>query len=92
MANIIANEIHVGQNRLIPEFNSIDPRSISKWDMMSLKQTKKAVWALDYNKTVVDSLNSKTPSNDDGIVNENLNDQVIQLHQSMHILETQYLF
>ena len=77
MANIIANEIHVGQNRLIPEFNSIDPRSISKWDMMSLKQTKKAIWSFDHNRAGVAGLNGKVPPNDDGTANKILNDQVI---------------
>lgn len=89
-SNIIANEMHVGMNRLIPEFTFMDPRGIGKWDMMPLKQTEKAVWALDHDEAGVAGLNGKPPPNDDGTANETLNDQVIRLRQLMSILETHY--
>eukprot|EP00593_Proboscia_inermis_P016926 CAMPEP_0171320192 /NCGR_PEP_ID=MMETSP0816-20121228/102694_1 /TAXON_ID=420281 /ORGANISM="Proboscia inermis, Strain CCAP1064/1" /LENGTH=50 /DNA_ID=CAMNT_0011816785 /DNA_START=812 /DNA_END=964 /DNA_ORIENTATION=+ len=47
----------------------MDPSGIGKWDMMPLKQTKKAIWAFDHDEA---GLNSKPPPNDDGTANEAL--------------------
>lgn len=37
----------VGRDRLVPEFNYMDPRAIGGWDFAALNTTEEAVWALD---------------------------------------------
>ena len=76
-SNIIANEVHVRQNRLIPKFNFMNPRGICNCDMMPLKQTKKAVWSLNHRKSDVPGLNGKPHPNDNGTSNGTMHDQVI---------------
>ena len=56
--------MHVGQNQFIQEFTFMDSRGVGKWDMMSLKQTKKAIWSFDHNIAGVAGLNGKFPPND----------------------------
>jgi broad specificity phosphatase PhoE len=46
-ANIIGRELKVGRDRLVPEFNYMDPRAVGKWDMLTLSSTEAAVWAMD---------------------------------------------
>jgi hypothetical protein len=46
-SNIVAAELQVGRNRLVPEYTYLDQRGIGKWDMLSLDSTEDAVWAMD---------------------------------------------
>jgi broad specificity phosphatase PhoE len=45
--NILGRELKLGRDRLVPEFNYMDPRAVGKWDMLPLSSTETAVWALD---------------------------------------------
>ncbi len=46
-ANLVGEELRVGRDRLVPEFNYMDPRAIGGWDFAQLNATEEAVWALD---------------------------------------------
>jgi hypothetical protein len=46
-SDIVAAELQVGRNRLVPEYTYLDQRGIGKWDMLSLDSTEDAVWAMD---------------------------------------------
>lgn len=46
-ADIIAMELRVGRNRLVPEYTYMDQRGAGKWDMLPLQTTQEAIWALD---------------------------------------------
>ena len=46
-ADILGSELQVGRNRLVPEFNFMDPRAVGRWDMLPLSSTEAAVWAMD---------------------------------------------
>lgn len=89
-ANIVGRELKVGRDRLVPEFNFMDPRAIGSWDMSAFDKTKYAVWALDNDEAGVDGKEGRPPSNDDGTPNETLADQVVRLQQLISVLETQY--
>ena len=89
-ANIVGRELKVGRDRLVPEFNFMDPRAIGSWDMSAFDKTKYAVWALDNDEAGVDGKEGRPPSNDDGTPHETLADQVVRLQQLISVLETQY--
>ena len=89
-SNIIGKELKVGRDRLVPEFNFMDPRAIGQWDYSPLDQTLEAVWALDVLEAGNDGIGGRPPSNEDGTPHETLGDQVVRLQNLISVLETQY--
>ena len=89
-SNIIGKTLKVGRDRLVPEFNFMDPRAIGSWDMSSFNSTQDAVWAMDYDEAGNDGMGGRPPSNEDGTPHETLSDQVVRLQQMISVLETQY--
>lgn len=77
-------------DRLILEFNFMDPRAIGKWDMMSYSQTLPAIMALDETQAGVYGKGGRPPPNDDGTPHETLADNSVRLSQLMSVLETNY--
>lgn len=46
-ADIVAMDLRVGRNRLVPEYTYMDQRGAGKWDMLPLQETQEAIWAMD---------------------------------------------
>jgi len=89
-ANLIASELMVGRNRLIPEYTFMDPRGVGVWDRMPLSTTEEAIWAMDVSEAGKEGKGARPPPHDDGTPNETLSEQVIKLRQLMSVLETQF--
>lgn len=89
-ANIVGEELRVGRDRLVPEFNYMDPRAIGGWDFAALNATEEAVWALDADEAGTYGKGGKPPPNEDGTPAETLADQVVRLTNLMSVLETLY--
>ena len=89
-ANMIANTLMVGRNRIVPEFTFMDPRGAGYWNGKELSTTEAALFALDVAEAGDDGRGGRPPPNEDGTANETLWDQVIRLRQLMSVLETQY--
>lgn len=89
-ADIIGKALKVGRDRLVPEFNFMDPRAIGSWDMSQFDATRDAVWALDFDEAGSDGKGGRPPSNEDGTPHETLADKVVRLQQLISVLETQY--
>lgn len=89
-ANIVGRELRVGRDRLVPEFNFMDPRAIGKWDTLPLSSTEPAVWAMDAEEGGPSGTGGRPPPNEDSTPHETLADQVIRLRQLLSVLETQY--
>jgi len=88
--NLIARELKMGRDRLVPEFTFMDPRAIGQWDMLSKHDTEPAVWAMDVDEAGEMGLGGRPPPNEDGTPNETLSEQAVRLRQVLSILETQY--
>ena len=82
-ATIVADRLKVGQNKVVPEFNFMDPRAIGKWDMMSTSEILPAVIAMDDSQAGKDGAGGRPPANDDGTPNETLADNSVRLTQLM---------
>lgn len=89
-ANIVGENLFVGRDRLVPEFNYMDPRAIGAWDFAALNATEEAVWAMDVDEAGKYGKGGKPPSNEDGTPAETLADQVVRLTNLMSVLETLY--
>ena len=89
-ADIIGNELNIGRDRIVPEFNYMDPRAVGSWDMSQVNMTKDAVWALDVDEAGRDGIGGCPPSNEDGTPHETLSDQVVRLQNLLSVLETLY--
>jgi len=87
-ANVVATEMQIGRNRLVPEYTFMDPRGIGKWDMQRLSTTEEAVWALDHHKSGKEGRGGLPPSHEDGTPNETLFNQVTRLRELLSLLET----
>jgi len=89
-ANIVGDELKIGRDRLVPEFNYMDPRAIGGWDGSQLNATEEAVWAMDVDEGGPNGKGGKPPSNEDGTPAETLSNQVVRLTNLMSVLETLY--
>ena len=89
-ANTVGDELKIGRDRLVPEFNYMDPRAIGGWDGSQLNATEEAVWAMDVDEGGPNGKGGKPPSNEDGTPAETLSNQVVRLQNLMSVLETLY--
>uniref|UniRef100_A0A7S2UCM5 Uncharacterized protein n=1 Tax=Attheya septentrionalis TaxID=420275 RepID=A0A7S2UCM5_9STRA len=89
-ANIVGRDLKIGRDRLVPEFNFMDPRALGKYDFLPRDETEAAIWALDADEAGEYGTGGRPPPNEDGTPDETLSDQVIRLRQLMSVLETQY--
>ena len=89
-ANIVGAEFNIGRDRLVPEFNYMDPRAVGAWDFSSKNVTEEAVWAMDADEGGVSGRGGRPPPNEDGTPAETLSDQVVRLTNLMSVLETLY--
>ena len=89
-ADIVSQVLGIGRDRLVPEFTFMDPRAIGMWDMLSMKETEPAVWAMDNDQAGPGGTGGRPPANDDGTAHETLADQAVRLRQLMSILESQF--
>jgi len=89
-SNIVERQLGVGRDRLVPEFNFMDPRAIGMWDMSEKNITFPAILALDATKAGISGTGGRPPPNIDGTPHETLADQTVRLRQLLCVLETQY--
>ena len=89
-ANIVGAEFNIGRDRLVPEFNYLDPRAIGRWDFSPKNVTEEAVWAMDADEAGPSGRGGRPPPNEDGTPSETLSDQVVRLTNLMSVLETLY--
>ena len=89
-ANIVGEELNIGRDRLVPEFNYADCRAIGAWDFAAKNATEKAVWAMDVDEAGPYGKGGRPPPNEDGTPAETLADQVVRLTNLMSVLETLY--
>mmetsp|Transcript_12958 Transcript_12958/g.19121 ORF Transcript_12958/g.19121 Transcript_12958/m.19121 type:complete len:503 (-) Transcript_12958:108-1616(-) len=89
-ANRLERTLHVGRDRMVPEFNFMDPRAVGAWDASEKHVTEAAVWAMDQDEAGKDGAFARPPPNEDGTPHETLADQVVRLNNLMSVLETQF--
>ena len=89
-ANIVGEQLNIGRDRLVPEFNYMDPRAIGQWDFAALNATEEAVWAMDADEGGVYGRGRRPPPNEDGTPAETIADSVVRLTNLMSVLETLY--
>ena len=88
--NLVARALNVGRDKLVPEFNYLEPRAIGAWDTTARSATEPAVWAMDAMEAGRDGLDGRPPPKDDGTPHERLADVAVRLRQLISVLETQY--
>ena len=86
-ANIVATEMQVGRDKLIPEYTFMDPRGIGKWDRRHISVVENAVFAMDEMEAGNLGQSGRPPKNDDGTADETLGDQVVRLRELMSLCE-----
>lgn len=86
--DLIARELNLGREKLLPEFTYLDPRGIGMWNDGDESLVKPAIFALDNLEAGERGMNGRPPSNIDGTPNETLNDQFIRLRQFLSLQES----
>jgi len=86
-AQLVAEELNLGRDRVIPEFTFLDGRQVGLWDGLELNITQSAVVALDAQSSPTQS---QIPPNIDGTPNDSLEDVFIRLRQLFSVLESSY--
>uniref|UniRef100_A0A7S4T3J4 Uncharacterized protein n=1 Tax=Ditylum brightwellii TaxID=49249 RepID=A0A7S4T3J4_9STRA len=66
----------------------MDPRGIGSWELLPLKETEEAIWALDVLEAGKEGRGGRPPPKDDGTPHEVLADQVTRLRQLISLLES----
>lgn len=86
--DLIARELKLGREKLLPEFTYLDQRGVGQWDSGDETLVKPAVWALDYLEAGEKGMGGRPPANTDGTPNESLGDQFIRLRQFLSLQES----
>jgi broad specificity phosphatase PhoE len=86
--DLIARELHLGRDRLLPEFTYLDQRGIGLWDSSDVSIVQPAMWALDELEAGSEGFGGRPPANVDGTPNETLQDQFIRLRQFLSLQES----
>jgi hypothetical protein len=86
--DLIARELKLGRDRLLPEFTYLDQRGIGLWDSSDMSIVKPALWALDELEAGPEGFGARPPPNEDGTPNETLHDQFIRLRQFLSLQES----
>jgi len=86
--DLIARELRLGREKLLPEFTYLDQRGIGLWDSGDEALVKPAVWALDYNEAGMLGEGGLPPAHEDGTPNETLGDQFVRLRQFISLQES----
>ncbi|KAG7345740.1 hypothetical protein IV203_033271 [Nitzschia inconspicua] len=86
--DLIARELKLGRDRLLPEFTYLDQRGIGLWDSSDMSIVKPALWALDELEAGPEGFGARPPANEDGTPNETLHDQFIRLRQFISLQES----
>lgn len=87
-ADLVARELKLGREKLLPEFTYLDPRGTGMWDSGDERIVRPAVWALDFTEGGVLGMGGRPPANTDGTPNETLHDQFIRLRQFLSLQES----
>jgi len=86
--DLIARELKMGRDRLMPEFTYLDQRGIGLWDSSEASVTRHAVWAMDQMEAGNEGFGGRPPANTDGTPNDTLHDQFTRLRQFLSLQET----
>ena len=86
--DLIARELKLGRDRLLPEFTYLDQRGIGLWDSNEEELVRPAVWAMDKMEAGKEGFGGKPPANTDGTPNDSLHDQFTRLRQFLSLQET----
>jgi len=89
-ADIVASEMRIGRNRVLPEYTNLDARGIGKFDMNDREAVRSAIWALDAESGPEGRDGERPPATDDGTPNETLANQITRLRQLMAVCETNF--
>lgn len=89
-ADIVASEMRIGRNRVLPEYTNLDARGIGKFDMNDREAVRSAIWALDAVSGPEGRDGERPPPTDDGTPNETLANQITRLRQLMAVCETNF--
>ena len=89
-ADIVASEMRIGRNRVLPEYTNLDGRGIGKFDMNEREAVRSAIWALDAESGPEGRDGERPPATDDGTPNETLANQITRLRQLMAVCETNF--
>jgi hypothetical protein len=86
--DLVARELKLGREKLLPEFTYLDPRGIGIWNDSDERTVKPAIWALDYLEAGDRGMGGRPPPHVDGTPNETLNDQFVRLRQFLSLQES----
>ncbi|GKY99871.1 hypothetical protein MPSEU_000940800 [Mayamaea pseudoterrestris] len=90
-ANLVASQLKLGRDRIMPEYTFLDPRAIGLWDMTKQSDTADAIIAMDQKEAGPHGQDGKPPPpNEDGTPSETLADQAVRLRQELSVLESLY--
>jgi len=86
--DLIARELKLGRDRLLPEFTYLDQRGIGLWDSNEEAKIRPAIWAMDVMEAGTEGFGARPPANTDGTPNDTLHDQFTRLRQFLSLQET----
>lgn len=85
-AAIMARELQLGQNRIIPEYSFLDARSVGIFEGKNDDET----WKLVHSKDETEGIKYKPPPNNDGTPTESVSDVLVRGNQLVSTIESMY--
>eukprot|EP00899_Mesostigma_viride_P010349 jgi/Mesvir1/19315/Mv10381-RA.1 len=84
-AEIVARQLDIGRNRIVPEYSFLDPRGLGAFQGKDAATAWREVYAQD-----ALSIRNRPPRYTDGTPNESVEDVFVRVRQLLSVLETQF--
>lgn len=84
-AVVLARELELGQNRIVPEYSFLDARSTGVYEGQDID----ASWEVIHQEDKKD-IKSRPPSNNDGTPSESVSDVLVRMNQVMSTIDAMY--
>ena len=85
-AVILAREIQLGQNRIVPEFSFLDARSIGAFE----GKNDESSWAEIHKNDETEGINYRPPFNTDGTSSDSVSTVLVRMNQLVSTIESLY--
>jgi broad specificity phosphatase PhoE len=85
-AAVLARQIQLGQNRIVPEFSFLDARAVGIYEGKNDQQT----WQEIHEKDEKDGINYRPPVNTDGTPSDSVATVLVRINQLVSSIESMY--
>ena len=85
-AAALAQELEMGQNRIVPEYSFLDARAAGFYEGKPIKES----WDVVHERDATEGIKFRPPPNNDGTPSESVSDVLVRMNQVMSTIDAMY--